>query len=203
MHLSRETLGRIESVRQHNVLVQVSPILRYFGSQGPPRPAYPLGQTQLLIPQNEWIAALEKMGYRSGWILEVDRPKVEGWDQVVSLLERAAERITSRDPEGAIVKCRAAWERLTPLVDAEVADIDLDVDRGSTPEEGEPKKSQRILALRKSALKWAHTGAHPENYAASMEDALLAYRLTASLVAYLSRKAVNAETHAPVEGRQR
>jgi hypothetical protein len=134
------------------------------------------------------------MGYASGWILEVERPLVEGWDRVVAFLDKAAERIASRDAEGAIAQCRAAWECLHPLIEAEATEIAAEVDRGSTPEESEPRKSERIIALRRACLKWAHTGAHPENYAASMDDALLAYRQTASLVSYLSRKAALAET---------
>lgn len=199
--LSREAIERIESVRQHNVNVQLSPTLRYFGQQGPPKPGYPSGQMQLLIPENEWLAALEKMGFHGGWVVEVERPTIEGWTKTVGFLDKAVERLNSRDAEGAIAQCRAAWESLTPLLEAEATEIATEVDRGSTPEEGEPKKSERIVMLRRASLKWAHTGAHPENYAASIEDALLAYRLTASMISYLSRKAVQAESHAPAKVR--
>ncbi len=64
--MGRDNVERVESIRQHNVSVQVNPILRYFGQQGTPNSAYPIGQTQLLIPENEWLAALEKMGYHGG-----------------------------------------------------------------------------------------------------------------------------------------
>ena len=40
-----------------------------------------------------------------------------------------------------------------------------------------------------------NTGDHPEHYPPSMEDALLAYRLTAPLMSFLSRKAKLAENH--------
>jgi hypothetical protein len=201
--LSREAIERIESVRQHNVNVQLSPTLRFFGQQGPPKSAHPSGQMQLLIPENEWLAALERMGFHGGWVVEVERPSLEGWPKIVGFLDKAAERLASRDAEGAIAQCRATWESLTPLIEAEATEIAAEVDRGSTPEEGEPKKSERIVALRRACLKWAHTGAHPENYAASMEDALLAYRLTASMMSYLSRKEVQAESHAPAKLRSR
>jgi hypothetical protein len=193
--LSRETIGRIEGVRQHNVTVSVNPTLRFFAQQGPPQSAYPSGQTQLLIPENEWLAALEKMGYHGGWVVEVDRPVVEGWARPVEFLEKAWDRIEARDAEGAIGQCRAAWESLGPLLEAAADGIAMEIDRGSLVEPLEPKKSERILTLRKGALKWAHAGAHPESYAASMDDALLAYRLTVSLMAYLSRRATQAEKH--------
>jgi len=198
--LGREQIERIESIRQHNVTVQVSPSLRYFGQQGPPNTAYPSGQMQLLIPENEWLAALEKMGYHGGWVIEVESPVVEGWPRPVEFLDKAWYRIQARDAEGAIGQCRAAWESLGPLLEAAADGIATEIDRGSAVEAGEPKKSERVLALRKAALKWAHAGAHPESYAASMDDALLAYRLTASLIAYLSRKATQAERHATTKG---
>lgn len=194
--MARDAVDRIESVRQHNVTVQVSPVLRYFGQQGPPNSAYPSGQTQLLIPENEWLAALEKMGYQGGWVVEVERPKVEGWSRPVEFLDKAWDRIQARDAEGAMAQCRAAWESIVPLLEAAAEGISTETDRGSLVEAGEPKKSDRVLTLRKAALKWAHTGAHPANYAASMDDALLAYRLTASLISFLSRKVVQAEAHA-------
>jgi hypothetical protein len=193
--LSRETIGRIEGVRQHNVTVSLNPTLRYFAQQGPPQSAYPSGQTQLLIPEDEWLEALEKMGYHGGWVIEVERPFVEGWSRPVEFLDKAWDRIQVRDAEGAIGQCRAAWESLGPLLEAAAEGIATEIDRGSAVEAGEPKKSERVLALRKSALKWAHAGAHPESYSASMEDALLAYRLTASLISFLSKKAVSAEAH--------
>ena len=69
------------------------------------------------------------------------------------------------------------------------------MDRGSTTEKEYPRKSERIATLRDAAISWANTGDHPENYAASMEDALLAYRLTSTLMSFLSRKARLAEAH--------
>ena len=56
-------------------------------------------------------------------------------------------------------------------------------------------KSERAKTLRAAVKSWSNTGAHPESYAATMEDAFLAYRLTSSVVAYLSRKASQAESH--------
>lgn len=198
VRLPRYLIAAIESTRTHDVQLSLSVELRYLLTGAPPhetlRAAY--AHLPLKISQKDWIDALGAMGYRAGWTLEIDRPEVEGWDQAVKFLDRAADRIASHDPEGAVSQCRAAWESLTPLIDAASDGIAAEVDRGSTVETGEPRKSERVLTLRKATLKWAHAGAHPATYAASMDDALLAYRLTATLVAYLSRKAVQAEGHA-------
>lgn len=194
--LCREGIQRIESRREHNVVVRVTIILRYFDKDHRIYSTVP--QTDdVNIPQNEWISYLDKMGFRGGWVLEVERPEVEGWPSVAQFLERAAVRIASRDAEGAIVQCRAAWDSLSPLFESKsvLEGIGAEVDRGSTPEEGQPRKSERIFALKKATLKWCNTGPHSAFYAATMDDALLAYRLTASMVAYLSRKAVQAEAH--------
>ena len=203
VQLPRYLLDAIERARVHDVQISVSIELRYHFIGGAPHETLQVahGYMQVNVSQKQWLDALTAMGYHGGWVIEIEQPTIEGWSKVAGFLEKAAERIASCDVEGGVAQCRAAWESLTPLIEAESAEIDFEVDRGSTAEEGEPKKSERILALRKAALKWAHTGAHPENYAASMEDALLAYRLTSSIVAYLSRKAVQAESHAPAKDR--
>jgi hypothetical protein len=82
---------------------------------------------------------------------------------------------------------------MEPLLEGRWPHISTEIDRGSTPEKGEPLKSERIKQMRHWALKRAHTGAHGESYNASIEDAELAYRMTAALAAYLSRKVVQAE----------
>ncbi len=191
--LGREAIDRIEAARQHNVTLDFSAILRYFPEPGPPAAAYSYGQTRLLIPENEWLEALDEMGYQGGWVIEIERPFIEGWPRAIEFLDKASDRILSHDPEGAIAQCRAAWESLSPLLDAAWDGIAAEVDRGSAPEEGYPLKSERVRAFWESALKWTHTGAHPESYAASMDDALLAYRVTVSLMSFLSRKTVQSE----------
>jgi hypothetical protein len=202
VRLPRYLLEVIESTRTHDVQVSVSVELRYFLTGAPPhetlRAVY--AQLPLKISQKDWLDALGAMGYRAGWVVEVDRPEIEGWDGAVAFLSKAADHISSRDPEGAIAQCRAAWKQLEPLLKGVWADVETEVDRGSTTEKGYPRKSERIATLRDAAISWANTGDHPENYAASMEDALLAYRLTSTLMSFLSRKARLAEVHLPSKG---
>lgn len=188
--LPRYLIEAIEAQRTDDVLINIAMEVHYHTVGGNPLELFGAvwPSLQLKVSQKEWLDALASMGFRSGWILEVDRPEVEGWDQAKSFLGRAAERIAARDPEGAVAQCRAAWRAVDPFIDAEKVTIAAEVDRGSTTEGGYPPKSERADDLRVAIRSWTNTGAHPENYAASMEDALLAYRLTASLIAFLSRR---------------
>ena len=79
--------------------------------------------------------------------MEVDRPEIEGWDVAVGFLSKAHDRISSRDPEGAIAQYRAAWKRFKPLLDDVWTGIGTEVDRGSSPEDKHPRKSERIEKL--------------------------------------------------------
>lgn len=198
VRLPRYLIEAIESTRTHDVPISVSVELRYFLTGAPPHETLraSFAHLPLKISQKDWLDALAAMGYQGAWIFEVERPSIEGWPKVVEFLDRSSERIAARDPEGAIAQCRAAWRALKPLIDHLREGIAKEVDRGSTQESGYPLKSVRIENLQNAVLNWTHTGDHPENYAATMDDALLAYRLTASLLSFLSRKSVQAETHA-------
>lgn len=198
-------LDAIERERVHDVQISVSVELRHHSNDGAPDRMFQSSQgyMQINVSQKQWLDALAAMGYSGGWVIEVERPETEGWDQVVHFLEKAAERITARDPEGAVAQCRAAWNRLDPLIDAMWGEVATEVDRGSAHEEGFPPKSERVKKMRDTVRSWSNTGAHPESYAASMDDALLAYRQTASLVSFLSRKTVQAESHAAATERTR
>lgn len=194
VHLPRHLLDAIEKQRMDDLQISVMVELRYAVVEGTPCVMFHCfkDSMQLNISQKQWLDALAQMGYAGGWVLEVERPDVEGWPKAVEFLERAAERIASGDPQEALHLCRVAWDVVEHLLEAYKTDINAEIDRGSKEEEREPSKSMRIETLRKDTKKWTHTGAHPESYFASMEDAQLAYRLTASLMSYLSRKATKA-----------
>ena len=197
VRIPRYLLEAIESTRTHDVKVEVSVEIRYHEAEAPPFAEFRTGNAQLSlkVSEREWLDALGEMGYRGGWIVEVDRPEIEGWDGAVGFLSKAEDRISSHDAEGAIAQCRAAWKQLKPLLDGIWADVAVEVNRGSVQEDNYKTKAERIDDLRAAAISWANTGDHPEHYAASMEDALLAYRLTSSLMSFLSRKAKLAEGH--------
>jgi hypothetical protein len=198
----RYLLEAVETTRAHDVQISVSVELRYWLTGAAPhetlRAAY--AHLPMKISQKDWLDTLAAMGYKAGWVLEIERPEVEGWDGAVAFLSKAADRVASRDPEAAIAQCRAAWKQLEPFLKTVWSGIETEVDRGSTAEKDYPRKAERIAKLRDGAIAWANTGDHPENYAASMDDALLAYRLTVSMMSFLSRKAGLAVAHSTSKG---
>lgn len=199
--LPRDLISQIEAVRVDDVTVSLSLQARYLRKMQPGQGAVPVIPSvfgvghSFDISESKWLGLLDKMGYFSSWLLEIPRPKIEGWDQVVGFLKKAEERILAHDAEGAIGQCRAAWKSVQPLAEANLSDIAAEIDRGSKKEEDEPEKSKRVEALWRGALKFSNTGSHPEYYAATMSDAMLAYQITCSLLAYLSRKQVEVQKH--------
>lgn len=202
--MPRDLVDQIEASRANDVTVSVSLQARYFPTAqvGPnvaqmSRPSvFGVGHA-FEISESKWLDLLDKMGYFSSWLLEVPRPRIEGWNEAVAFLRKAEERILSHDPEGAIGQCRAAWKSVESILDTNWLDIAAEIDRGSKKEEGEPEKSERVRNLWKNTLKFAHTGSHPESYAATMNDATFAYQLTCSVLSYLARKYTDSERRKP------
>jgi hypothetical protein len=191
--MDREAVRRIEAVRTNDVSVSVRPVLRYFPQGGAPLAAYPQGQTQLEISQTKWLDALAKTGHLGGWAVEVPRPSVEGMDGVVKLLDSALTRIQTYDAPGAVADCRKAWDAADSFLDARPGERDRVIDGLSKGEKDEPSKSARIRETRKCIDKLTQIGPHSDLYEVTMDDALLAYRLTATTVAYLGKKVRDAE----------
>lgn len=136
--------------------------------------------------QKEWIGILEKLGFKESWVIEMARPKIEGFDVVKEHLQKASEAIDRRDFEKAISDCRVAWESLNPLISSTWEKLASEIDLGSPGEPDYPKKSERIKKLRENVLQWSQIGVHREAYRVSPEDAFLCYRTTVALVSFLS-----------------
>ncbi len=136
--------------------------------------------------QKEWTGILEKMGFKETWIIEMARPKIEGFDIVKEHLQKASEAIDRRDYEKAISDCRVAWESLNPLISSSWEKLGNEIDLGSQGEESYPKKSDRIKKLREAVLLWSQIGVHREAYRVFPEDAFLCYRMTIALASFLS-----------------
>jgi len=126
------------------------------------------------------------MGFKEAWIIEMARPKIEGFDVVKEHLQKASEAIDWRDFEKAISDCRVAWESLNPLINSSWEKLANEIDLGSQGEPGYPTKSERIKKLRENVLQWSQIGVHREAYRVSPEDAFLCYRTTVELVSFLS-----------------
>lgn len=136
--------------------------------------------------QKEWTGILEKMGFKEAWIIEMSRPKIEGFGVVKEHLQKASEAIDRRDFEKAISDCRVAWESLNPLISSSWEKLASEIDLGSQGETGYPTKSERIKKLRDTVLQWSQIGVHREAYRVSPEDAFLCYRTTVALASFLS-----------------
>ena len=200
--LPRNLIERIESFRDADVSLTMSLQARYLvrfqstpNTMAIPQPQAAYVSHSVDISESKWLGFLEKMGYFSAWLIEIPRPKFEGWDEAVKFLKSAEERILSHDPEGAVADCRAAWKSVQKVIEDNKPRIALEIDRGSRKEEDEPEKSERIENIWRGVLKFSNVGSHPEYYAATMEDAKLAYQTTCSVLSYISKKYVDAEKH--------
>ena len=142
--------------------------------------------TNMRKSEKEWIQILSQLGYADRWIMEIDRPRIEGFETVQQQLVSAAEAIQTRDYESAVHSCRAAWEAADPLLDRLEAEVIKEIDRLSPGEKGEPSKSERVKKLREAVRKFSQIGAHKESYVVTSEDASLCYHLTVAMFAYLS-----------------
>jgi hypothetical protein len=138
--------------------------------------------------EKEWVKILTESGYQSSWLIYTERPEIEGWDGVQSHVTAAHERLLAKDSLGTLIECRAAIRAADPLLDGAWSGVARQIDLGSKPEEGYEDKAERVKRLREWVLKMADTGGHSEYYNPLPEDADLVYRLTCSLLAYLSKK---------------
>ncbi len=111
-----------------------------------------------------------------------------GWGKPVAHLRAAHRRIDSDDPRGAITVCHAAWVSAGPLIERTWDAIAKEIDRGLPLDPSLPTKSDLVKGLRDWVEKISHPGAHPETFKVTMEDAWLAYQISASLLFYLSEK---------------
>lgn len=83
-----------------------------------------------------------------------------------------------------------AWFRTEPAVS-----------RRSKKEVSYPRKAVLIAMRRDLTLSWTNLVGHTGNYVASIEDTPLAYRLAVSMLRYLSRRSIMAESRLKAKGR--
>jgi hypothetical protein len=188
---SREEIEAINSVRSGDVRVDLSVELRFLTSEQMPFGPYESVFTscQDKVSERDWLGILDQLGYYGGWVVEVPRPTIEGMEDVVKFLDSAWIKFQAHDPPGAVADLRKAWDRADPIIDAFAADRDRSIDGLSRGEANQPSKSLRIAGVRQTIDKFTQIGPHSDVYEVTSDDALLAYRLTASMIAYLSKKA--------------
>ncbi len=137
--------------------------------------------------QKNWLNLLRETGYSDKWIIEIDRPKIEGFNEVLAFLDKAGNKLLEKnDPPGVLTELRKAWKALDPLIQSKDDEINKKIDEGSRGEQSYPQKSQRIKEIRKAVINFVQIGPHEEGYNVTYSDALLAYRLFISLLQYYS-----------------
>jgi hypothetical protein len=157
--------------------------------------------TNLKLSAYQWNTLISDLGIDSKWIVEVAKPNLEGFDEVLSFLDKASKGISQKkDPEEIISNLRAAWDSLDPFISRYEDELKQQINNNSKREDKQPEKYERIDAikdgiiqriqdsidLRKKIDKLTQIGPHRDIYVSSFQDALLAYRLTTSMISYYS-----------------
>ncbi len=150
--------------------------------------------------EKEWLKLLSEMGYGEKMVIAIDRPKLEGYHEVLEFIEKANNGLLNNsNPDDIIKNLRAAWKSMNTYLkkynDELRAEINgqssIDI-KDSKPEKMEKIKNDTITfldslkSLEDDIYNLTHIGAHPETYTSNREDALLAFRLTVSLMSYYS-----------------
>jgi len=208
--LSMEALAFVEESRQDDATISVE--LSGFYKETVPKTASQGDEYQAVdsfflpiqrkFSQKEWASFLSEVGYGKKWIVELDSPKISGFEDVQSHLEKAWTDIyVAHAPDDAMVDLRTAWNSFEPIWKERGEKVKQEINEGSRSEQGYPNKGERVDAVKEELEKYidclselqekvkniTNIGPHKEVYAVSMEDALLGYRLTMSLMSYLSK----------------
>ncbi len=133
------------------------------------------------LSENEWLKLLEDIGYSKKWIITIDSPDIEGFENIKKYLNGAFEFIVKNQPSQAIQELRKCWDSLPQLLDKNWEDIAKEINKGSVS-----NKSDKIKEIKKGIRDFTNIGPHSEVYPVSMEDAKLLYRLTISMLSYLA-----------------
>lgn len=148
-----------------------------------------LGSLSLPLSYSEknWIKLLSDLGYSDKWVVELDRPKIEGFHEVLEHLGKASDALyNKKEAEDVLRDLRAAKDALKPYIQLNRDKIDELIDLGSAGESGKKKKSERINNLLDVMGEFLNIGPHNDKYKVTYSDALLAYRGFVSILSYLS-----------------
>ena len=150
--------------------------------------------------EREWLKLLSEMGYGEKMVIAIDNPKLEGYHEVMELIEKANTGISHNgNPDDIIKNLRAAWKRMNVYLEKYNDELRTEINGQSKTDDKDPKpeKIERLTkdtitlletlkSLEDNIYNLTHIGAHPETYTSNREDALLAFRLTVSLMSYYS-----------------
>lgn len=165
------------------------------------RDRYIIMDIPLELSETKWIKFLEDIGYSEIWVIELDRPKLEGYNEVLEFIDKAKDGLLNNSsPDSIITDLRTAWDTLDPFIKKYEEEINKCINGKSTNEPEKQSKGERIeeikkttielmdkiIELRKAIDKLTQIGPHKDKYTSTKEDAQLCFRLTVSMVSYYS-----------------
>ena len=153
------------------------------------------------LSEKQWLKLLSEMGYGEKMVIAINRPKLEGYHEVLEFIEKANEGLlNNNNPDYIISDLRSAWDKLDVYLLKFNKELKNYINSKSKKEDNQPAKDERveninnsveyyldsIKLMKESIDKFVQIGPHKEIYHSTREDALLAFRLTVSLMAYYS-----------------
>ncbi len=148
------------------------------------------GAFEFKIPQSEWVKLLRQLEWSEIELMELPTARLRSDQRFARARERLTEAETCLgrgDWEGVLQNCRKAWE-------AAAIGLTGEEDRNSALPKlqayfGEGLKSEHLNSLAKKLGDFLHLARHDqvERVFITRADAVLAIRLTASLLEYLAR----------------
>lgn len=169
-----------------------------------PQDSYNGWPIPLNFSRDEWNRLLEDLGYDGAWTVEIVRPTLLGWEEVENKLREADKEVRDHQPQKAAVSCRDAWELAKPILASRWEPVKDIINRGSKAPGQYTAKADRVVSVFNDAdllfndIRYlTDVGAHGGVHKVTDEDALLIYRLSHSMLAYLSRQSREATQPLP------
>ena len=191
-HLPINALNYIEDKRIDDISISIEIIGKYYlflnsGNEKINRSGPAMFNLRIDYSQSKWIKLLSEAGYNDKWIVEIDRPKIEGFHEVIEHLEKAKDALyNKKEPEDVLRDLRAARDSFRYYYDKNKEKMFELIDMGSSGEEKYRKKSERIEDIYKALGEILNIGPHNNKYKVTYQDALLSYREFISILSYFS-----------------
>lgn len=135
----------------------------------------------------KWNTLLSQMGYNEKWMIELDRPKLEGYKEVMEHINKAQDALyNKKEPEDVLRDLRAARDSFKTFYETNKEEINRIIDKGSIGEEKQKSKSQRVSELFDKIAYFLNIGPHNDKYEVTYLDAQFAFREFVSILSYLS-----------------
>lgn len=136
--------------------------------------------TDIVVPRESWLKALENSGFRKTILFEVPLPSVP--DYISSLISNAQEFIEIGHYKQAVTQCRLIIERIETLRNDKRSSVEAVRKTKDQKEREGMTPIERMLATRETLKSICHLGPHgSEQFTRSQAKAVLA--MTLSLLA--------------------